>query len=55
VAQIEERRVSFTVRVPESVARSFKSACALEWITGQEVLEKAILDFIKAKEKKEPE
>jgi hypothetical protein len=44
-----ERRVSFTVRVPENTARSFKAACALEGVRGQDVLEKAILEFIETK------
>ena len=49
-----EKRIGLTVRISESVARQFKSKCALEGITGQDVLERAIMDFLN-EEKRNPE
>lgn len=50
-----KKRVNLTVRVADKIARRFKSRCALEGITGQEVLAKAVEDYAMKKDKKKSE
>ncbi|GHS91709.1 hypothetical protein AGMMS49957_18560 [Synergistales bacterium] len=49
-----EKPISIPVRLPEQIARQFKAACALEGVTAQSILFKAVSDFLeKRKEKAE--
>jgi metal-responsive CopG/Arc/MetJ family transcriptional regulator len=48
----EEKTSRQSVRLTDKLAREFKSACALEKVTAQEVLEKAVIEFL---EKRKPE
>ncbi|GHV34837.1 hypothetical protein FACS1894187_06250 [Synergistales bacterium] len=47
-----KRRSNIPVRLPEQMAREFKSACALEGVTAQSVLFKAVSDFLEERKKK---
>ena len=50
-----EKRIGLTVRIPEDVARQFKSRCALEGVTAQSILENAVMDFLSKEGNKKPE
>ena len=41
----KEKLSSIPVRLPESLARRFKASCALDGISAQEFLEKAVREY----------
>jgi predicted DNA binding CopG/RHH family protein len=48
----QEKRVQISVRLPESLARKFKAACALKGISIQDYLEQVARELV---DKEKPE